>query len=183
MRQPVGGMIAIKRSMAPVGSADARLLILGSLPGDASLAAQRYYAHSTNQFWRLLGHAIGEELAALDYDQRLERLAVRGIGLWDVVAAAQREGSLDGAIRGATPNELAAYVEAHPRIEAVAFNGKRAAAIGRRALGHPSGLALIDLPSSSAALTRPFAEKARAWSALGRFAGVARGEEKSTLSA
>ena len=64
----------IKQSMAPVGSDDARLLILGSLPGDASLAAQRYYAHPTNQFWRLLGAAIREELAGLDHDARLARL-------------------------------------------------------------------------------------------------------------
>ena len=88
-----------KRSMAPVGSSDARLLILGSLPGDASLAAQRYYAHPTNQFWRLLGAAINEELAALDYEARLDRLAERRIALWDVVADAVRVGSLDGAIR------------------------------------------------------------------------------------
>jgi hypoxanthine-DNA glycosylase len=169
--------------MAPVGSADARLLILGSLPGEASLAAQRYCAHPTNQFWRLLGAAIGEELAALDYDLRLERLAVRDIALWDVVAEAQRRGSLDGAIRAATPNELAKYVGKHPRLKAVAFNGKTAAAIGRRALPGRVGLSLIDLPSSSAALTRPFAEKAAAWTAINRFAGVARGAEKSKLPA
>ncbi len=171
-----------KRSMAPVGSADARLLILGSLPGEASLAAQRYYAHPTNQFWRLLGAAIGEELAALDYGQRLERLAAREIALWDVVAEAQRRGSLDGAIRGATPNELVHYIATHPRLAAVAFNGKTAAAIGRRALAAGPGLAFIDLPSSSAALTRPFADKAAAWAAIGRFAGVARGTEKFTLT-
>ena len=167
--------------MDPVGSADARLLVLGSLPGEVSLAAQRYYAHPTNQFWRLLGQAIGEELATLAYEQRLDRLAARDIALWDVVSEARRQGSLDGAIRAATPNELADYVARHPRLEAVAFNGKTAAAIGRRALGNRSGLTFIDLPSSSAALTRPFAEKAEAWSALGRCAGLARGAEKSTL--
>ena len=172
---------SFKRSMAPVGAADARLLILGSLPGEASLAAQRYYAHSTNQFWRLLGHAIGESLADLPYEARLERLAAREIALWDVVAEARRQGSLDGAIRGASPNELADYAGTHRRLEAVAFNGKTAAAIGRRALGERPGLAFIDLPSSSAALTRPFAEKAAAWAAIGRFAGVARQAEKGTL--
>ena len=167
--------------MAPVGSADAWLLILGSLPGEASLAAQRYYAHPTNQFWRLLGMAIGEDLAALDYPRRLRRLAEREIALWDVVARAQRRGSLDGAIRGATANQLVDYVASHPRLRAIAFNGRTAAAIGRRALGDAGRLQLIDLPSSSAALTRPFAEKARAWAAIGAFAGVARGTEKATL--
>jgi TDG/mug DNA glycosylase family protein len=181
VRQPAEGMIAIKRSMAPVGSADARLLILGSLPGEASLAAQRYYAHPTNQFWRLLGFAICEELAALDYELRLERLAGRDIALWDVVAEAQRAGSLDVAIRAATSNALVDYVPKHPRLEAVAFNGRTAAAIGRAALGDVTRLALIDLPSSSAALTRPFVEKAAAWGAVGRFTGVAPGAEKAKL--
>jgi len=158
--------------MAPVGAADARLLILGSLPGEASLAAQRYYAHPTNQFWRLLGQAIGEELVGLDYESRLQRVAEREIALWDVVAEARRRGSLDGAIRAATPNELADFVAAHPRLAAIAFNGRTAAAIGRRAIGQRHGLAFIDLPSSSAALTRPFGDKAAAWAALGRYAGL-----------
>ncbi len=174
-------MITTKRSMAPAGSPDARLLILGSLPGEASLAAQRYYAHPTNQFWRLLGAATGEDLAALDYEARLERIAAREIALWDVVAEARRAGSLDGAIRAATANQLADYVATHPRLEAVAFNGRTAAAIGRRALGERTGLALVELPSSSAALTRPFAEKAEAWAKIGRFAGVAPDAEKAKL--
>lgn len=172
---------SFKRSMAPVGSADARLLILGSLPGEASLAAQRYYAHPTNQFWRLIGSAIGEDLAGLDYPRRIERLAALGIALWDVVAEAQRRGSLDGAIRSASANALAEYVGTHPRLEAVAFNGRTAAEIGRRVLGNSGELRFIDLPSSSAALTRAFSEKLVAWSAIGRFAGVAPIDEKSKL--
>lgn len=160
----------IKQSMPPVGAADASLLILGSLPGDASLAAQRYYAHPTNQFWRLLGGAIGEQLAALDYPARLDRLAARGIALWDVVADATRTGSLDGAIRSARANHLADFVATHPRLKAIGFNGRTAAAIGRRGLIDVGHLVLIDLPSSSAAFTRPFAEKMRDWAALGGFA-------------
>ena len=160
----------LKQSMPPVGAADARLLILGSLPGDASLTAQRYYAHPTNQFWRLLGGAIGEELGILDYVDRIARLSARGIALWDVVADATRAGSLDGAIRGMRPNPLADFVAVHPRLEAIAFNGRTAAAIGRRALVGTDEVALIDLPSSSAALTRSFADKLSDWSALGGFA-------------
>jgi hypoxanthine-DNA glycosylase len=167
--------------MAPAGSLDAKLLILGSLPGEASLAAQRYYAHPTNQFWRLLGAAIGEELAALDYDARLRRLAARQVALWDVVAEALRRGSLDGAIRGATANELADYAATHPKLVAVAFNGRTAATIGRRALARRDDLTLIDLPSSSAALTRSFDDKASAWAALGPYAGVAHRRELSKL--
>ncbi|MFX4827911.1 hypothetical protein ABTB65_19485, partial [Acinetobacter baumannii] len=75
--------------------------------GDRSLAEGRYYAHPRNQFWRLIGAALGEDLAALDYDARLARLAVRRVGLWDIYAEAVRRGSLDAAIRDGRPNDLA----------------------------------------------------------------------------
>ena len=156
--------------MAPVGSSDATLLILGSLPGDASLKAQRYYAHPQNQFWRLLGHAIGETLDAIRYEDRLDRLAARRIALWDVVGEARRSGSLDGAIRAASPNQLRDYAASHPNLRAIAFNGKTAARIGRASLGEWGGIELIDLPSSSPAFTLSFAEKAKRWIALGPLA-------------
>jgi double-stranded uracil-DNA glycosylase len=156
--------------MAPVGSSDARLLILGSLPGEASLKAQRYYAHPQNQFWRLLGAAIGEELSAIPYGDRLICLAARGIALWDVVGEARRQGSLDGAIRGATPNRLVEYAATHPRLRAVAFNGKTAARLGRLALVELGTVQLIDLPSSSPAYTMAFADKLELWKLLGPLA-------------
>jgi len=99
-------LVSVKAGLPPIARRDARLFLLGSLPGDASLAAQRYYAHPTNQFWLLLGAAIGEELAGLDYEQRLTRLAERRIGLWDVIATATRRGSLDQAIREAQHNRI-----------------------------------------------------------------------------
>ena len=169
-----------KSSLAPVGSDDALLLVLGSLPGEASLAVQRYYAHPRNQFWRLLGAAIGEDLANLPYDNRLMRLVARRIALWDVVGEAAREGSLDGAIRDAIANPLAEFVARHQRLAAIAFNGQTAAKLGRRVLG-PGGdrLQLIDLPSSSPAYTSPFAAKAARWAALG---GLVSGGEAATLA-
>jgi hypoxanthine-DNA glycosylase len=163
-------MNTVKQSMAPVGSKDACLLILGSLPGEASLRARQYYAHPQNQFWRLLGLAIGEDLAGIPYEARLARLAARNIGLWDVVGQAQRQGSLDGAIRGATPNQLREFAATHPRLKSIAFNGKTAARLGRAALGDMSGPELIDLPSSSPAYTLAFAEKAKRWAVLGPLA-------------
>jgi double-stranded uracil-DNA glycosylase len=156
--------------MPPVGSADASLLILGSLPGEASLRAQRYYAHPQNQFWKLLGAAIGEQLADLTYEQRLSRLAARGIALWDVVGEARRQGSLDGAIRDATANRLADFVRTHPRLKAVAFYGKTAARLGRMALNGIEGIELIELPSSSPAYTLALVQKAERWAVLGALA-------------
>ena len=168
--QPLEESITVKRSMAPAGSTDACLLILGSLPGEASLRAQRYYAHPQNQFWRLLGAALDEDLASLDYDERLSRLAARGIALWDVVGEALRQGSLDGAIREATTNPLADYVTVHPRLRGVAFNGQTAARLGRLALAGIGGPVLIDLPSSSPAYTLPYALKVERWVELGTLA-------------
>jgi hypoxanthine-DNA glycosylase len=165
-------MDSIKVGLPAVARPDARLFILGSLPGDASLSARRYYAHPTNQFWRLLGAAIGEELQSLPYDQRLQRLAERRIGLWDVIASASRRGSLDQAIRSAGHNPLEKLRHDYPELRALAFNGSMAAAAGRRLLGDTGGLTLIELPSSSAANTRPFAQKAEAWAALAKIIGA-----------
>ena len=172
--------MTLKKSMTPVGAEDAVLLILGSLPGEASLAAQQYYAHPQNQFWRLLGSAIGEPLADLAYDTRLDRLAARGIALWDVVGEARRQGSLDGAIRNVRANPLAAFVATHPRLRMVAFNGQTAAKIGRGQLAGIAVPMLVDLPSSSAAYTLPFAAKAARWAVLGP---LALRDETATLGA
>jgi len=165
-------MDPLKQSMAPVGAARPLFLVLGSLPGEASLKAQRYYAHPQNQFWRLLGDALGEPLRDLAYEDRLATLAARKVGLWDVVGEARRVGSLDGALREVSANPLAEYVAGQPQLRAIAFNGQTAAKIGRRALGANS-LTLIDLPSSSPAYTLAFADKARCWSTLANFAAAA----------
>ena len=158
---------ARKSGIAPIIPPDARLLILGSLPGDASLAAARYYAHPRNLFWHLLGEVLGCDLAAMDYDARLAELAKARIGLWDAIASAHRPGSLDTAMRAVEANPLAECVNNLPHLRAVAFNGASAAKIGRRALSGHAGLALIDLPSSSPAhAAMSAADKVARWSVL-----------------
>jgi hypoxanthine-DNA glycosylase len=154
-----------KSCLPPVVSAQVRLLICGSLPGEASLQAERYYAHPQNQFWRLLGEVLEEPLPERAYDDRLTTLLRRRVGLWDTVATARREGSLDGAMRDIAANPLAALAATLPQLEAVAFNGATAARIGRRALT-ATDLVLIDLPSSSPAYTLPFSAKAERWAVL-----------------
>jgi hypoxanthine-DNA glycosylase len=162
--------MSVKFGLPPIARADTRLFILGSLPGDASLAAQRYYAHPTNQFWRLLGEAVGEQLQTLPYEERLTRLAKQRIGLWDVIAAADRRGSLDQAIRLAEHNRIEHLLRDFPDLRAIAFNGTTAAAAGRRLIGEPPpGITLIDLPSSSAANTSAYADKLSVWSRLAQF--------------
>jgi len=158
-----------KTGFAPLVDAGTRLLILGSLPGDASLRAGQYYGHPQNAFWRLVGGVIGRELAALPYEERLAALTAAGVGLWDVIASAERPGSLDAAIRAPEAADLRGLVAALPALRAVAFNGGKAAKLGRAVLAdRPDGVALIDLPSSSPAHARPFADKAAAWAALAR---------------
>jgi double-stranded uracil-DNA glycosylase len=159
----------LKTGLPLIARADAQLFILGSLPGDASLAARQYYAHPQNQFWRLVGLAIGEDLQVMPYEERLECLAARRIGLWDVVSSAVRRGSLDQAIRGANHNRIEHLVRDFPRLRAIFFNGRTSAAIGRKLIDGIHELILIDLPSSSPANTRSFAEKAAAWASLAPF--------------
>lgn len=156
----------LHRCFAPVTRDDTSLLILGSLPGAVSLARQRYYAYPHNQFWRLVGGLIERDLVAMDYTDRLEALLDAGIGLWDTVAAATRRGSLDTAIRLHEASDLGALVATLPGLRAIGFNGGTSARIGRRAIGPASGLALIDLPSSSPAYTLGFEQKMAQWRVL-----------------
>ena len=153
----------------PVVDDRTRVLILGSLPGDASLKAAQYYAHPRNAFWPLIGGLLGEGLPALPYEARLERLKARGVGLWDVVASAERSGSLDAAIRSPEAADFVGLATSLPSLRAVAFNGGLAARLGRRILTDLDGVALIDLPSSSPAHARPIEEKRHSWSALSPF--------------
>jgi hypoxanthine-DNA glycosylase len=123
---------------------------------------------NTNRFWHLLGDVIGEPLPGMGYAARLQALLDHRVGLWDVIAKARREGSLDSRIRDHSINGLAALVAGLPNLAAVAFNGGTAAKIGTQALAE-SGLSLdlVRLPSSSPAYAAvPYAEKLRAWEAL-----------------
>ena len=156
-----------KKSFPPVVDENTRLLVLGSLPGEASLAAGRYYAHPRNLFWRLMGLVIGEDLEAQPYEARLAGLLKHRVGLWDVVAEAARQGSLDAAIRDPEHNDLLALMESLPNLKAVAFNGATSAKVGTRLLAPASDrLALIRLPSSSPAYAGRWELKLEAWMQL-----------------
>ena len=158
------------RSFPPVEDARASVLILGSLPGGASLAAGQYYAHPQNLFWRILLDLL-EAKPDLPYAARTRLLKARGIALWDVLESCVREGSLDAAIEEETivVNDFASFYRKHPRIRRVFFNGAKAEAAYRRyvrpsveAVGAPRKYAR--LPSTSPAhAARSFAQKRDAW--------------------
>jgi TDG/mug DNA glycosylase family protein len=161
------------RCFAPLATTDAQALILGSLPGRKSLEMQQYYAHPQNAFWKLIAYIYGAPVS-LPYTQRVEILTANGIALWDVLAAAERPGSLDSSIvhASAQVNDFAAFYRTHPRITRVCFNGRKAEELYRRfALpGLSAGFATIryvSMPSTSPAHAgMPFAEKLARWKTI-----------------
>ena len=173
-----------KSSFSPVVDDRVRVLVLGSLPGEVSLAQRQYYAHPYNQFWRLMSDVTGQALRDLTYDERLRALLACRIGLWDVVADAHRQGSLDSSIREHAGNDLVGLVDALPELAAIAFNGGTAAKIGLKSLGeHARRYRVLSLPSSSPAFTLPYGDKLEAWRALRNWTADPGGRESSCTKA
>jgi hypoxanthine-DNA glycosylase len=160
--------MTLKRCFPPVVDRNTRVLVLGSLPGEVSLAHNQYYAHKQNKFWVLVGDVIEMDLVGMDYSSRLDALLEHRIGLWDVVAEAQRAGSLDSRIRNHASNDLVALVETLPNLVAIAFNGGTAAKIGMRALEEQADrYRFVRLPSSSPAYAAvSYQEKRGDWQRL-----------------
>ena len=158
------------RSFAPLARRDARVLILGSMPGVASLRARQYYAHRQNQFWWIMGRLFGAE-RELPYAQRVERLLERGVAVWDVLKHCEREGSLDSDIRrdSEVVNDFPRFLEEHSSIRAVFFNGRKSEGVFTRRVQAQLGprsatLRYARLPSTSPAHAGvPRAAKLRAW--------------------
>ena len=114
------------QGLSPIVSANTRLLVLGSFPSAASLASQQYYAHPQNHFWKILLSIwpAGPDGTGIDsYEKRSKWLLHRGVGVWDVYASCEREGSLDAAIRNAEVNDFADLLGRCPDLQAIAFNG------------------------------------------------------------
>jgi double-stranded uracil-DNA glycosylase len=165
------------QGFAPIARADARVLILGSLPGQESLRRREYYAQPRNAFWTIMGELCGAR-PELPYAARVRRLLARRIAVWDVCAAAFRAGSLDASIvaDSVVVNDFAAFFAAQRRIGLVCFNGAKAHELyRRRVLPHLEGpaarLRLAVLPSTSPAHAgRSLADKLAAWGAVRRAA-------------
>ena len=157
---------AEKRSFPPVVDDGARLLVLGTLPGEESLRRQQYYAHPRNLFWPIL-FALFETPLVADYAARLGFALSRRVALWDVCALGEREASADTTIRREVPNAIDRLLDAHPRIAAVAFNGSGARRLHDRHFPRRAGIAYLALPSTSPAHARlDFAAKLAEWRAL-----------------
>ncbi len=140
-----------KTAFPPVAAPDAKILILGSMPGEESLRRQEYYAHPRNAFWTIMGKLFGFSPDA-PYCERLEALKMNRVALWDVLTACQRDGSLDAAIRNPEPNDLQGFLQQHPRIGVIYCNGQTAYSFMKKYLAtHPD----IKTPVSSLPSTSP----------------------------
>ena len=148
----------------PIARGDAKILILGSLPGARSIAEQQYYAHPQNAFWKIMAELFGIEG---DYTVRCELLREQGIALWDVLQSSIRPGSMDAAIRleSARPNDFESFFAEHPDIRTIGFNGGKAQQMFARFVDSaPAGASLVRLPSTSPAYaSMPFSAKLRVW--------------------
>ena len=155
-----------KRSFPPIADARARVLVLGTLPGEESLRRREYYAHPRNLFWPIIFTLFGAA-PALNYAERLAFVVARNIALWDVCEIGEREASADSTIRRERPNAIDRLLDAHPQIRAVAFNGSGARRLYDRHFARRPELAYLALPSTSPAHARlDFAAKLAQWTAL-----------------
>ncbi len=155
-----------KRSFPPIVDAQARVLVLGTLPGEELLRRQQYYAHPRNLFWPIL-FALFDAAPAADYAAKLAFAAARRVALWDVCAVGEREASADASIRREEPNAIDRLLDMHPLIRAVAFNGTGARRLYDRHFARRPSLAYLALPSTSPAHARlDFAAKLGQWTAL-----------------
>jgi hypoxanthine-DNA glycosylase len=160
------GSAARIRSFPPVSRTDARVLVLGSMPGKMSLQQQQYYAHPQNAFWKIMGELVGAA-PALPYQERLQRLCNSGIALWDVLASCERASSLDAHISGESANDFASFFAQHPHITRVFFNGSKAEQSFRKFVRGRQALPPLHfqrLPSTSPAHAgMRYADKLAAW--------------------
>lgn len=140
-------------------------LIIGSMPGIASLEAGQYYAHKQNLFWKFVFEAFGAEFAAPDFDTKVSLLLTNGFGLWDAAKSCVRDGSLDTNIKNAVPNDFAALFKKYPQINRLLFNGQKAFQLFKRFHGNLLiGRDYIVLPSTSPAnASIPLSERRRLW--------------------
>ena len=146
----------IKKGLAPIIDENTRILILGSLPSDESIDKKQYYANPGNDFWKLINEIIGEDITTLDYESKIQKLQEHKIGIWDVLFASERDGSLDSNIKNEEINDFSNLKNVAPNLRLICFNGKKAGEFEEIIRGH--GIETKIIPSSSGA-NRRFSDK------------------------
>lgn len=166
-------MNLIKRSFQPLTHPHVEVLILGSLPGDASLAINEYYGHPQNRFWKVLSQIFeGSFKEFPNYQSKLDFLIQHKLALWDVVNEAERKGSLDSSIRNVYPNPIPEFIKAHEELKLVVFNGKKAEKLYETFFQRIETIRYLTLPSTSPANRKfNFDQMIEEWSKIKRETG------------
>ena len=139
-----------KTSFEPIENSEITILILGTLPSDKSLEMNEYYGHPSNRFWKIIATLKSKPLP-LTYSEKKELLLKNGIGIWDIVQQAKRNGSLDTSIKNEEPNDLNTFIENHKLLKVIGFNGKKSEALFNKYFERKKDFRYISLPSSSPA--------------------------------
>ena len=162
-----------KRALPAVVFPNSRVLILGTAPGDESLARQEYYASRSNQLWKIRENVYGDaSLVAGGWQARRAFLEAKGLAFWDVLASCERKGSLDGNIENPIPNDFIAFFRAWPRIKYIFFNGQKAEKLFFQYVMSPAQLEecgivnAVRLPSTSGANAIALSDKVERWRAI-----------------
>lgn len=157
----------IKKGLAPIIDENTRILILGSLPSDESIRKQQYYGNPGNDFWKLINEIIGEDITALDYESKIQKLQEHKIGIWDVLFASERDGSMDLNINNEEINDFSNLKNVALNLQLVCFNGKKAGEYEQTIQGH--GIETKVLPSSSGANRRYSDKRIVEWRSIADF--------------
>jgi len=153
-------------SFAPISSPNSKILILGTMPGTKSLELNQYYGHNQNNFWKFMFQILGEEFSN-DYEIRKRLLIKNGIALWDVLQFCDRVGSLDSAIKNEIANDFENFLETHPQIENILFNGQKAAVFFKKYVHLKKEYKTFTLPSTSPANAgKAFQDKLNEWNVI-----------------
>ncbi len=153
-------------SFAPISSPNSKILILGTMPGTKSLELNQYYGHNQNNFWKFMFQILGEELSS-DYEIRKSLLIKNDIALWDVLQFCDRVGSLDSAIKNEIANDFEHFLDTHPKIESILFNGQKATAFFKKYVHLTKEYKTFTLPSTSPANAgKTFQDKLKEWNVI-----------------
>lgn len=156
------------QSFPPLISHNPKTLILGSMPGDASLSAGEYYTNPRNQFWKIISHLLENKPTPPSYPEKIAMLQRHQIALWDVLESCDRKGSLDSNIRNVRLNDFASFLQQHKSINLIVFNGQLAHKYFSRYMDVLPGVSMIVLPSTSPAHTLSLEKKTAAWAEIFR---------------
>lgn len=151
-------------SFAPIVNTNTEILILGTMPGIASLEKQEYYAHPRNHFWKILYTLFGTTPIPENFGEKIKFLKSNKIGLWDVLENCERKGSLDIHIKNHKENDFETLLKEYPSINKIIFNGKESHRYFYKRFGQKEGITYYVMPSTSPANTMSFENKLKNWS-------------------